>query len=123
MEKSLCDNGLLQGSIPPAPARTQSTGACRQRIVSKRLLAEGLEGFLDVSGVRAPRFSEKLSRSIGIALDLDGAQLAACLIAASNAFASKAGMLWIRPRPWVEYQTENARSASGLGASTMSTKS
>lgn len=54
---------------------------------------------------------------------LSGAQSAACLIAASKVFASKAGMLWIRPRPSVEYQTENARTASGFGASTMSTKS
>ena len=36
---------------------------------------------------------------------------------------ANAGMLWIRPRPWVEYQTENARTASGFRASTMSTKS
>src|SRR5215469_11471072 len=47
----------------------------------------------------------------------------ASLIAASKLFASKAGMLWIRPRCWVEYQTENASIACGFGASTMSTKS
>src|SRR5262245_27053599 len=51
------------------------------------------------------------------------AQPAASLIAVSKLFASKAGILWIRPRPWVEYQTENASIASGFGASTMSTKS
>jgi transposase len=38
------------------------------------------------------------------------------LIAVSKLFASKAGILWIRPRPRVEYQTENASIASGLGA-------
>src|ERR1700738_2244029 len=46
-----------------------------------------------------------------------GAQPIAFLIAASKVFASKAGMLWIRPRPWVEYQTGTAGRASGLGAS------
>src|SRR6516165_9094534 len=51
------------------------------------------------------------------------AQPAASLIAVSKLFASKAGILWIRPRRWVEYQTENASIASGVGASTMSTKS
>src|SRR5262249_1366198 len=51
------------------------------------------------------------------------AQSAASLIAVSKLFASKAGILWIRPRPWVEYQTENASIASGFGALTMSTKS
>jgi len=51
------------------------------------------------------------------------AQPAASLIAVSKLFASKAGILWIRPRRRVEYQTENASIASGVGASTMSTKS
>src|SRR6516225_11870086 len=36
------------------------------------------------------------------------AQPAASLIAVSKLFGSKAGMLWIRPRCWVAYQTENA---------------
>src|SRR5262249_52462148 len=43
-------------------------------------------------------------------------QPAASLIAVSKLFASKAGILWIRPRPWVEYQTENASIAFGFGA-------
>src|SRR5262249_7297161 len=51
------------------------------------------------------------------------AQPAASLTAVSKLFESKAGILWIRPRRWVEYQTENASMASGFGASTMSTKS
>jgi hypothetical protein len=51
------------------------------------------------------------------------AQPVASLIAVSKLFGSKAGILWIRPRCWVEYQTENASIACGFGASTMSTKS
>src|SRR5262249_39294652 len=48
---------------------------------------------------------------------------AAPLSAASKLFASNAGMLWIFPRPWLAYQTENASIASAFGASTTSTKS
>src|SRR6266550_7680619 len=41
------------------------------------------------------------------------AQSAAPLIAVSKLFASKAGIVWIRPRRWLEYQTENASIAAG----------
>ena len=47
----------------------------------------------------------------------------ALLTALSMAFSSKAGIDWRRPKPLFAYQTEKANTASGLGASTTSTKS
>src|SRR5260221_11720793 len=51
------------------------------------------------------------------------AQPVAFLIAVSKLFGSKAVLLWIRPRRWVGYQTENVSIASGFGASARSTTS
>src|SRR3984893_13712595 len=62
------------------------------------------------------------SRSRPEKIDRDQAVVAS-LVAASKSLASKAGMDWIRPNPWVAYHTEKASIASGPGASTISTKS
>jgi hypothetical protein len=45
------------------------------------------------------------------------------LTAVSNLSGAKAGMLWMRPIPCAAYHTEKLNNASGLGASTISTKS
>lgn len=61
MEKSLCGNGLLQGSIPPAPA-SHSTGECGAKLVEYLVYYRVFVRLSKVSDLRKSTTLERKSR-------------------------------------------------------------